>query len=334
MTNNQINIALILGGTSPEKEVSKNTAKSILKALRELGYNVKPINPAYGINQPKDEELFFTSEEYIEPANRNYIEAINSPMFDNIDLAYLALHGRWGEDGTIQSLLELRGIKYTGSGILASSLAMNKAMTKIVIQDAGVSTPKWITADKKENDFEKICRQIKNSFGYPCVIKPNDQGSTVGLTICNNETQVEDAVKLSLKFSDTALIEEYIPGRELTISILEGKALPVLEIKPKSGFYDYENKYTAGRTEYICPADLPESVSKPMQQQALTAFNAVGCSTYSRIDFRLTDEEKFYCLEINTLPGMTSLSLVPKAAKAAGISFEELVDKIVKNVLQ
>ena len=334
MENSKINIALIFGGTSPEKEVSKNTAKSILKALRELGYSVKPINPAYGTNQPENEDLFFVQEEYVEPSNRNYIEAINSSMFDNIDLAYLALHGRWGEDGTIQSLLELRGIKYTGSGILASSLAMNKAMTKVVIQDAGVSTPKWITAEKRVNDFEKICRQIKDDFGYPCVIKPNDQGSTVGLTICKEESQVADAIKLSLKFSDTALIEEYIPGRELTISILEGKALPVLEIKPKSGFYDYENKYTAGRSEYICPAELPEDISMPMQEQALTAFNAVGCSTYSRIDFRLTDEGKFYCLEINTLPGMTSLSLVPKAAKAAGISFEELVEKIVKNALQ
>jgi D-alanine-D-alanine ligase len=329
-----IKIALLLGGTSPEKEVAKNTAKSILKALRELGYQVTPINPAYGINQPRDENLFFVMEEFTEPTNRNYIEAINSSLLDNIDLAYLALHGRWGEDGTIQSLLEMRGIRYTGSGILASSLAMDKSMTKVVIQHAGVSTPEWLVVDKHETNFAKVHTEIISKFDYPCVIKPNDQGSTVGLTICKDESQVEDAIKLSLKFSSKALIEKYIPGRELTVSVLEGRALPVLEIKPKSGFYDYESKYTAGMSEYICPAELKDDLVKRLQHQALLAFNAVGCDTYSRIDFRLTDEGKFFCLEINTLPGMTNLSLVPKAAKAAGISFEDLVDRIVKNALR
>ena len=333
MMNTNIKIALLLGGTSPEKEVSRNTAKSILKALRELGFQVIPMNPAYGINQPADEEKLFDTEEYAEPTNRKYIELINSKIFDDIDLAFLALHGKWGEDGTIQSLLELRGIKYTGSGVLSSSLAMDKAMTKVILQHSGVPTPAWIVVDQADKINYDISKKIGENLGYPCVIKPNDQGSTVGLTICKDETEVKSAIELALQFSDKALIEQYIPGRELTVAVLDEKALPILEIRPKNGFYDYENKYTAGRTEYIVPAEIPNEITIAIQEKALIAFKSVGCKTYSRIDFRLTDEGNSYCLEINTLPGMTSLSLVPKAAKAAGISFEELIARIVKNAI-
>ncbi|OGU66457.1 MAG: D-alanine--D-alanine ligase [Stygiobacter sp. RIFOXYC12_FULL_38_8] len=327
-------IALLLGGTSPEREVSKKTSKSILGALRELGHEVIPIDPAYGLNQPKDENDFFAEKDYTELSNKNYIDIINSQLFDDIDLAFLALHGRWGEDGTIQSLLEMRGTKYTGSGILTSSLAMDKAMTKVVIQHFGVSTPSWIVADINEKDFLEYPQKIKNQFGYPCIIKPNDQGSSVSLTVCKFDADVIPAIKLALQFSDKALIEEFIPGRELTVAVLDGVALPILEIVPKGGLYDYESKYTSGKSEYIVPAPMPEEVRIDIQDQAVKAFNAVGCKCYSRIDFRLTEENKEYCLEINTLPGMTSLSLVPKAAAAAGISFVELIDRIVQNAVK
>ena len=327
-------IALILGGTSPEREVSKKTSKSILGALRELGHEVIPIDPAYGLDQPKDESSFFAEKDFTELSNKNYLDIINSQLFDDIDLAFLALHGRWGEDGTIQSLLEMRGTKYTGSGILTSSLAMDKAMTKIVIQHFGVSTPAWIVADITEKDYSEYPQKIKNQFGYPCIIKPNDQGSSVSLTVFKTEDDVIPAIKLALQFSDKALIEEFIPGRELTVAVLDGVALPILEIVPKSGLYDYESKYTSGKSEYIVPAPMPEEVRIDIQDQAVKAFNAVGCKCYSRIDFRLTDEKKAYCLEINTLPGMTSLSLVPKAAAAAGISFVELIDRIVQNAVK
>jgi len=329
-----LKIALLLGGTSPEREVSKKTSKSILGALRELGHEVIPIDPAYGLNQPKDENDFFAEKDYTELSNKNYIDIINSQLFDDIDLAFLALHGRWGEDGTIQSLLEMRGTKYTGSGILTSSLAMDKAMTKVVIQHFGVSTPSWIVADINEKDFLEYPQKIKNQFGYPCIIKPNDQGSSVSLTVCKFDADVIPAIKLALQFSDKALIEEFIPGRELTVAVLDGVALPILEIVPKGGLYDYESKYTSGKSEYIVPAPMPEEVRIDIQDQAVKAFNAVGCKCYSRIDFRLTEENKEYCLEINTLPGMTSLSLVPKAAAAAGISFVELIDRIVQNAVK
>jgi D-alanine-D-alanine ligase len=173
-------------------------------------------------------------------------------------------------------------------------------------------------------------KEIKNKLKYPCVIKPNDQGSTVGLTICKHENEVNEAVKLALQWSDKALIEEYIPGRELTVAILENEVFPVLEIKPKHNLYDYECKYTPGMSEYEVPAKVNDDVSDNMKHSALDAFKALGCEGYARVDFRLSPDNKEYLLEINTLPGMTSTSLVPKMTKAVGISFEELVDRIVK----
>ncbi len=329
MDNSNITIALILGGFSPEREVSKSTGKSILAALRSMNYKVIAIDPAYGLNQPGNEEELFGPDNKELMSNKNYIEIINSPLFDNVDCAFLALHGIWGEDGTIQSLLELRGIKYTGSGILASALGMDKEMTKIMLRHSGVDTPEWITAaDGYSPDF--LRKEIKEKLGFPCVIKPNDQGSTIGLTICGDEAEVEPAVKKALNLSKKALIEKYIPGRELTVAVLNQTPLPVLEIKPKHTYYDYECKYTSGMSEYEVPAQITPETAQFLQKKALLAFNSIGCQSYSRIDFRLTPEGKAYCLEINTLPGMTSTSLVPKMAKAAGITFEELIDSIIK----
>jgi len=333
MSNNNINVALLVGGTSPEREVSKNTGKSILKALYDLDYKVKVIDPAFGLNQPKEIEKFFEEKDYTERTNRNFVEAINSTMFDDVDVAFIALHGKWGEDGALQSLLELRGIKYTGSKVLASSLAMDKSMAKVMFQHFDVSTPRWFVINKYDTDFDLIKSKIKKFFGYPCVIKPNDEGSTIGLTICRGDVEVSQAVLKAQQFSRKILVEEYIPGHELTVAVVDQHALPVLEIKPKSGFYDYENKYTQGRTDYIVPAEIPQKIAEHLQHQALLAFNSIGCESYARVDFRMTNDFKSYCLEVNTLPGMTSTSLVPKMAKAAGISFEDLIDRIIKNSL-
>jgi len=330
MSDKTIKVALLLGGNSPEREVSKSTGKSILEALRKLNYDVRIIDPAYGLKQPDDEERYFSEEDYTERSNRNYIDAINSPMFEGIDTAFLALHGRFGEDGIIQSLLEMRGIKYTGSKILTSALAMDKEATKVMLLHYGVPTPKWIFVQEDEIDFDEIKKQIINEVGYPCVVKPNDQGSTVGLTICKEESEVAVAVNLALEFSDKALIEEFIEGHELTVGIIEDTALPALEIKPKHGLYDYECKYTSGMSEYIVPAQIPQNVFENLQAQALLAFQSLGCEGYSRIDFRVNSKWEIYCLEVNTLPGMTSTSLVPKMAKAVGISFDQLIDRIVK----
>ncbi|MGA7720041.1 MAG: D-alanine--D-alanine ligase [Ignavibacteriaceae bacterium] len=321
-------VALLVGGTSPEREVSKLSGYSIYKALISLGYKTVLVDPAYGKYQPKKIDDFFSKKNFSALSNTNYVEAINSKVFDNIDIAFLALHGKWGEDGTIQSLLELKGIKYTGSNIVTSAIAMDKLMSKILFKHYDINTPLWIVVEN--NDAETVIKKkIKKNFGYPCVVKPNDQGSTVGLTICKSAAGLSEALKLAKKFSNRVLIEEYISGHEVTVGVLDNKPLPVLEIKPKHEVYDYRCKYTSGMSLYEVPAHLPETVQLELQAQALKAYNALGCKAYARMDFRLSNEYKTYCLEANTLPGMTSTSLVPKMAKAIGISFEELVDKII-----
>jgi len=325
----KLKIALVVGGTSPERDVSKSSGQSVYKALLSLGCDPIIIDPAYGINQPKDKSIFFAHEDTLEISKLNYVKAVNSKLFDNVDIAFLALHGKWGEDGTIQSLLELRGIKYTGSKVLASALAMDKIMSKILFQHYDVVTPKWITIENHHNDYSELTEKIKNELGFPCVVKPNDQGSTVGITVCKTEDELPTAFDLAKSYSTRILVEEFINGRELTVAVLDNVPLPVLEIKPKHNVYDYECKYTSGMSEYEVPAKIPEGVAKQIQAQALAAHISLGCKVYSRADFRLSNELKPYCLEVNTLPGMTSTSLVPKMAKAIGISFEELIEKII-----
>ena len=246
-----------------------------------------------------------------------------------IDIAFLALHGKYGEDGTIQSLLELKGIKYTGSKVLSSAIAMDKIMSKILFEEYNVPSPKWFHFKQGEKSVSEVKKTIENKFGFPAVVKPNDQGSTVGLTICKSSDQLEDAINNAFKYSDRILVEEYIPGKEMTVAVIEDSALPVLEIKPKHGIYDYECKYTSGMSEYVVPAEIPEEVTKSMQEIAVQACNSLRCEVYARVDFRLSSDNKPYVLEVNTLPGMTSLSLVPKMAKAKGISFEQLIEKII-----
>jgi len=325
----KLKIALVLGGTSPERDVSKSSGQSIYKALLSLGCNPILIDPAFGINQPKDINTFFAHEDTLEISNANSVRAVNSKLFDNVDIAFLALHGKWGEDGTMQSLLEMRGIKYTGSKVLASALAMDKIMSKILFQHYNVVTPKWISIENNHNDYPILVGKIKNELGFPCVVKPNDQGSTVGVTICKTEDQLPEAFNLAKSYSSRILVEEFIDGHEITVAVLDNQPLPVLEIKPKHNVYDYECKYTSGMSEYEVPAKLPDDVSKHIQAQALAAHISLGCKVYTRSDFRLSSELKPYCLEVNTLPGMTSTSLVPKMAKAVGMSFEELIEKII-----
>ncbi len=330
MNKNKPQIALLLGGTSPEKEVSKSSAASVYAALLTLGYKVKLINPAYGINQPLKTEDFFAEKEFSEISNRNFIETVNSSLFDDVELAFLTLHGKWGEDGSIQSLLELRGIKYTGSKALSSAVAMDKAMSKILFKEYSVETPKGFMIERPSYNIQSVFEKVEAEFGFPVVVKPNDQGSTVGLAICKEKAGLPESIKTAFEYANNVLIEEYISGRELTVAILDGEALPPLEIKPKSGFYDYESKYTKGLTEYVVPAKVSEEITTKLKAQALLAFKALRCEGYARVDFRMNEQNKIYCLEVNTLPGMTATSLVPKMAKVVGISFEQLVEKIIE----
>ena len=332
MNKKDITIAVVLGGTSPERAVSKQSGKAIYNAVDKLRYNVKIIDPAYGIDQPENIEDYFAECDCGVLSNENYIKVINSDLFDDVDLTLIALHGKWGEDGTILSLFELKGIKYTGSGVLGSSLTMDKARSKVMFSHFGVSTPKWIEV-KRDTDLETIKKEIDNKIYYPCIVKPNDQGSTLGLTKCTSHEELEEALKLAWQFSNTILIEEFIVGREIAVGIINDKILPLLEIIPKHEIYDYECKYTDGMSQYIVPAQIEENIVSELKRQGKLAFDSLGCENYGRVDFRLTEKGVPYCFEVNTLPGMTTHSLLPKMANAAGIQFEELINTIIMSAL-
>jgi D-alanine-D-alanine ligase len=332
-----MNLALIVGGISSEREVSLTSGRAILKALRENGHNVIVIDPIYGDKLVSEEIIFkdFVKTEYptyeamqklLKDSRRKVIDCINSSLFDNIDIAVLGLHGKFGEDGRIQTLLDLRGIKYTGSDILSSAVAMDKNVTKMIFRNYDIPTADWLVL-KKQEKFE--IKDLLRRISLPFVIKPNDEGSTVGLTIVKDEAEIEKAIELAFKYTDKIMLEKYIKGRELTVSIVGDIAYPLIEIKPKEGFYDYHHKYTKGMTEYICPADVSKKVSDKARELALKAYHSLGCSVYSRVDFLLDEKDGLHCLEVNTLPGMTELSLVPKAVKVEGMEFNELIENII-----
>lgn len=333
MLNSEITVGLLLGGASTERAVSKHSAEGVLKALRNLGYKIVLIDPAYGTNQPKTEAEYFAECDCFPISAENYVDAINSNLLDGVDIIFNALHGTWGEDGKVQSLLEFKNIPYTGSGILASAASMDKHITKSIIKHSGVSTANWIYIKKNNFNLNEIKKTITESFSYPLVVKPNDQGSAIGLSICASFDELEKGISIAFQFSNSILIEQYVAGYEVTVGIINSYVLPIVEIKPKHSFYDYECKYTSGMSEYEVPANLPIEVTEMLQGQALLAYNSVGCQSYGRIDFRLDKEYNPFCLEINTLPGLTSTSLLPKAAKADGIGFEELINKIIRNSL-
>lgn len=345
-----LKIVLITGGPSSEREVSIASSRSILKALRDLGHSVKVIDPIYGDEEVSEEFIFKSAlkkespsveqlKEINKSSNRNILRCINSEIFDNVDLSFLGVHGKFGEDGRIQTLLELRGIQYTGSNVFSSALAMDKDISKIILNSVGINTPEWITLQNNSAllDYEEINSKILDSIGYPCVVKPNDEGSTVGLTIVQPDVEdihLQKAIELAFNYSDKVLIEQFIKGRELTVPVVGEEAFPVIEIRPKEGFYDYEHKYTKGMTEYFCPAGIDIDIETKAKQIALKAHSVLNCSVYSRIDFILNEKNVLYCLEVNTLPGMTETSLVPKSADAKGMSFENLIKKIIELSLQ
>jgi D-alanine-D-alanine ligase len=331
-------IAVFLGGTSAEREVSLASGRAVTQALREAGHTVTPIDPALGARQPADENDLYkdilhgappSREELAKLSPRNLIECVNSPLLDAVDVVFLALHGEWGEDGKVQSLLEMRGIKYTASGVMSSALTMDKSMTKILLRHIGVKTANWEMVRRGMPGSQAVIDRAIADIGFPLVVKPNDQGSTVGLTIVQRAEDIAAAVELAFQYSSSVMLEEFIPGRELTVSIVGDQALPIIEIKPHEGIYDYQHKYTKGMTEYICPADLSGELTVRIQKDSKRVFDMTQCRGFARVDFRLRQDGEYFCLEINTLPGMTATSLVPKAAAAAGIPFPQLCDRIV-----
>ncbi len=332
-------ITVLMGGSSSERNVSLASGIRIVLALRSKGHDVIAFDPSRGPLGEEEQRALATSAVGTEPPSLDalaratggaFLTSLETrPEIAGADVVFLALHGGMGEDGTIQALLDMAKVKYTGSGHLSSALAMDKDLSKKLFRVAGVQTADWLMAPAS-------LEEVEAQFGLPVVVKPSKQGSTVGLTVVKQAGQFEAAVAEAFLYDDEVMIEQFIPGRELTVGILGDRALPVGEIKPVHEIYDYECKYTAGMATEEFPADLSAEQTLIVQQQALAAFRALKLGGYARIDFRLTSSDDgagtasgFYCLEANTLPGMTELSLIPQGAAAAGMSFAELCEEIV-----
>lgn len=325
-------IAVLLGGISAEREVSLSSGLAVTRALRSKGHEVTVVDTARGFI-PEEEEATLLPEG-VHSAPPSALEGTLAPAalatlpeLQQAELAFLALHGGAGEDGSLQAMLELMGIRYTGSGPLGSGIAMDKDVTKRLLRDAEVPTLPWRLA--RAPAFEYDPETIEDFVGYPCIVKPSRQGSSVGLTVVERPEGLRGAVDAASPFDSEIMIERYVRGRELTVGILGDQALPPVEIRPKKGIYDYESKYTPGMTEYLCPAPMDRELTAQVQSYALQAFRVLKLRGYARIDFILAKEQLF-CLEANTLPGMTATSLLPKGAAAIGIDFPELCERIVQ----
>jgi D-alanine-D-alanine ligase len=330
-------VAVLMGGTTSEREISLRTGRGMAQAVRRLGHEVLAVDVATGhLLAPGEEERAATPGKALEIAGP--VALLSGAALRDAEVVLVALHGGSGENGTLQALLELAGKPYSGSGVMASALAMNKAMSKRVFEQAGVATPPWTLA-QAEGLTAALLRsgdvpaQIKK-LGLPLVVKPNEEGSTFGLTILREWAAMPAAFAEAARYGHEILLEQFIDGRELTVAVLGEQALPIVEIRPKSGFYDYESKYTVGCSEYSCPANLPEPLAERIREVGLRASRALDCRGVTRVDLRLDPRDQPWCLEVNTIPGMTPTSLVPMAAKAAGISYEQVVQRMLDMALE
>lgn len=305
-----LTIGVLMGGWSPEREISLMSGKKVADSLRRQGFKVVEMD--IGHNPLEVEQKFI-------------------PALSKIGVAFIALHGVPGEDGSIQGMLEVLGIPYTGSGVMASSICMNKIITKKVLTASGIRVPKHV---KMPNPSSKIqVNEIKKALGaHPWIVKPVSCGSSVGIRLVKEESELEPAFNKTVEECKEAFIEEFIHGNEVTVGILGDEVLPVAELRPKAEFFDYYAKYTPGVTEDIIPAPIPDEIYKEVQQIGLHAHRAVGCEGFSRVDMRIKDT-KIYVLEINSIPGLTDMSILPMEAAHIGISYDEVVYRILEDAL-
>lgn len=342
-------IVVLAGGLSPERNVSLSSGSMVCQALRDRGHQVALVDLFFGLEDHKGEpeELFnapipdsFKKVSRQAPnleqvrASRKWKDAsaIGPGVLDlckKADVVYLGLHGACGEDGRIQAALDLLGVPYTGSGYLSSAIAMDKDLTKRLVADK-VVTPRWMRVDLTEEQLDGLVEEVS----LPAVIKPVDSGSSIGVFIVNDKAELRHALEESVKLGGRVVIEQYIKGREIQVAVLNGKALPSIEITPKEGFYDYENKYQPGAALEVCPAPIPAEWEERIGKAAVAVFETVGLSVYARADFIVTEDGTPYFLEINTLPGMTPTSLVPQEAAAVGMDYGTLCETIIRSSLE
>ncbi|MBN8208018.1 D-alanine--D-alanine ligase [Bacillus sp. NTK071] len=297
-------VGVLYGGTSAEREVSLSSGKGIVKALKENGHEVIGLD--------------------------FHPERLTEVMELDVDIVFIGLHGKYGEDGRIQGLLDMLQIPYVGSGVLGSAVAMDKAKSKKVLKDSGIRLAKDLVLYKSDDNHS-----VDLPFGFPVVVKPNSEGSTIGLTIAQNEEELNRGIEEAFRFDNTVILEEFISGTEVTVAVMGEKgnvqSLPVVEIVPKNAYYDYESKYAEGGSEHIVPARISQTYTKMIQHQSVIAHELLGCETYSRVDYIVPkDGTEPVFLEVNTLPGMTPTSLYPDAAKEVGYSYEQMIEHLIQ----
>jgi len=343
-------IVVLAGGISTERTVSLVSGTGVCQALRRKGHQAILVDMFMGLgNPPADLNTLFDAPDGLCPDVKIEVQApdldvvrrsrpdqspsrIGPHVLDICrlaDIVFLGLHGQDGEDGRIQATLDLLGVPYTGAGYLSSAIAMDKDLTKRLVSEY-VITPQWRTVRYTEGDIARLVSETK----LPCVVKPVANGSSVGVSIAHTGAELKKALEECLQFGAQVVLEQYISGREIQVGIIAGKALPSIEIIPKTGFYDYANKYQAGAAEEICPSPIPEDWEMRVRTATETVYRLIGLSVYSRADFIVTPDGTPYFLEINTLPGMTKTSLLPQEAAAVGIGYEELCEKIVEESLK
>ena len=332
-------IAVVCGGLSNERDVSITSGSCVARALREKGHKVVLLDLYYGYSgkymdpaelfEREQEDLRYSVREETPDIEKMIADGDGSRIGKNVieicraaDISFLALHGEDGENGKVQATFDMFGIRYTGSGYLGSALAMNKELSKVLFRHSGIPTPAGIVLEKGAESYEDV--------GFPCVVKPCSGGSSVGTSIVYSRDEYDAALEFAFRFEARVLVERYVKGRELTVGVVDGRAMPVIEIIPKSGWYDYKNKYQAGLTEELCPAPLSPEDTDTVQRLAERVAEALMIDVYCRADFLMDESDgQLYCLEANTLPGMTPTSLVPQMGAAQGMDFGEVCEKII-----
>lgn len=343
-----MNIVVLAGGLSTERDVSFSTGAMVTKALRKKGHSVIMLDVFMGYSDKEEDitDIFARSEEVsaiigqisdqapdiaqVKAMRRDQSDCFFGPNVIRIcqaaDFVFMALHGENGENGKIQAAFDLLGIRYTGNGYLGCALAMDKGLSKKMFEAAGIPTPHGIAMKKEERNTAFA----DTGLTLPCVVKPCCGGSSVGVSIVRTEDEYEAALSEAFRYEDEIVIEDFVDGREFSVGVIQFQALPVIEIAPVEGFYDYKNKYQAGSAVETCPANLPEEIAGRMQEIAVQVCEVLGLDSYARMDFLLNDKNEMFCLEANTLPGMTATSLLPQEAAAVGICYEDLCEKLIE----
>ncbi len=330
-------VAVLTGGTSAERDVALASGLQVAGALREARHAVTVVDLATGYVTPEHEQALLPGGIGLEPPPLERLKELERgmlsaglgelPAIREANVVFIALHGGVGEDGTLQAVLDVIGVPYTGSGHLASALAMDKDLAKRIVRDHGLAVPGWVMGPATPD-------YVKRTVGFPCIVKPSKQGSSVGLSLVRRATALAAAIRLAERYDDEVMIEQYVSGPELTVGILGEDALPVIEIRPKHEMFDYECKYQPGMSEEICPAPIDAALAAKTQDAAQRAHRALKLSGYSRVDFRVGEDGVIFFLEANTAPGLTANSLIPKAARTAGMSFPAFTEAVCRLALE